>query len=225
MTIRWGAALGVRGTLKVLMRLTLIRHGMTEWNALGRFQGQSDIPLSEVGETQAAALAGYAASFPPVDLLLSSPLQRARQTAALVFPSHPLRLDARISELHFGAFEGMTRDQIERDPRWLTWMEDPYHKAPPGGEAYVQLRERVAAWLSEMRLRADGDHVVAITHSGAIQMLLAEVLGVEHPRWRKRVYVRHTGVCHILFRGREAIIERVNDTRHLVPDGTDPFSE
>jgi broad specificity phosphatase PhoE len=207
------------------MRLTLIRHGMTEWNALGRFQGHSDIPLSPLGEAQSLALAGYAATFPPIDLLVSSPLQRARQTAALAFACEPLRIDARLSELHFGDFEGLTRDEIEDDPRWHRWLEDPYLTPAPGGEAYRQLRERIAEWLSEIRQLDDSSHVVAVTHSGSIQMLLAELLGIEHPRWRKRVYIRHTGVCHVLFRGREAIIERVNDTRHLVPDGTDPFGE
>jgi len=207
-----------------LMRLTLIRHGMTEWNAQGRFQGHSDIPLSEVGEAQAAALAGYAATFPAVDTLYASPLVRARQTAARVFPEQPVVIDARLSELHFGAFEGMTRDQLEHDARWHTWMRDPYRLSTPGGEGYASLRERAAAWLAEVRL-LEHQHVAAFTHSGTIQMLLAELLGVEYPRWRKRVYVRHTGVCHILFRGHEAIIERINDTRHLVPDGADPFAE
>ena len=213
-----------RGSLKGLMRLTLIRHGMTEWNALGRFQGHSDIPLSELGEVQSAALAAYAATFPPVDCLYASPLARAQQTANLVFPAQSVRTDSRLSELHFGAFEGMTRDALEHDPRWHTWMQDPYRLATPGGEGYAELRERVSAWLTEVRA-LEASHVAAITHSGTIQMLLAELLGVEHPRWRKRVYVRHTGVCHILFRGREAIIERINDTRHLVPDGADPFAE
>lgn len=198
---------------------------MTEWNALGRFQGHTDVPLSALGEAQALALAAYAVSFPAITLLFASPLQRAHQTAALVFPGEPLQLDARLRELNFGEFEGMTRDQVEHDPRWQQWILDPYRQAAPGGEGYGELRERVSAWLSELRAREDLDHVVAFTHSGTIQMLLAELLGVEHPRWRKRVYVRHTGVCHILFRGREAVIERINDTRHLVPDGADPFAE
>jgi hypothetical protein len=49
------------------------------------------------------------------------------------------------------------------------------------------------------------------------------VLGVERPRWRKRIYLRHTGISRVLFRGDEAIVERVNDTRHLTAEGADPF--
>ena len=67
------------------------------------------------------------------------------------------------------------------------------------------------------------EHVVAVSHSGTIQMLLAHVLGVERPRWRKRIYLRHTGISRVLFRGDEAIVERVNDTRHLTAEGADPF--
>lgn len=207
------------------MRLTLIRHGLTEWNRRGRFQGHSDIPLSEDGIAQAEALAGYAAAFMAVDALYSSDLQRARLTAEIAFPDVQATLDTRLRELYFGAFEGSTLDELLPTAAWAQWVADPYRTSAPGGEAYLDLRRRASAWLAEVRERHAGEHVVAVTHSGTIQMLLAELLGVEHPRWRKRIYVRHTSVTHILFRGSDAIIERVNDTRHLVADGADPFSE
>lgn len=207
------------------MRLTLIRHGLTEWNRLGRFQGHSDVPLSDEGVAQSTALAGYTAAFSAVDALYASDLQRAKRTAEIAFPDLPIVLDARLRELHFGGFEGSTLQELLPTAAWSDWIADPYSRHAPGGEAYLDLRRRASAWLAEVRLRHASEHVVAVTHSGTIQMLLAELLGVEHPRWRKRVYVRHTSVTHILFRGADAIIERVNDTRHLVPDGADPFGE
>jgi len=208
-----------------MRRLTLIRHGLTEWNASGRFQGHSDVPLSPEGRSQAELLAGYVATFTTIDAVVSSPLARAVETARIALPGHEIELDDRLREIDFGAFEGRTREQLEGDPRWRAWVEDPFVLRPPEGEAYVQLRDRVVEWLAAARARYADRHVVAVTHSGSIQMLLAALLGVERPRWRKRLYVRHTSVSHVLFRGDEAVIERVNDTRHLVADGEDPFTE
>ena len=208
-----------------MRRLTLIRHGLTAWNVEGRFQGQTDVPLSDAGRAQAEALAGYVAAVQGVDAVVASPLVRAVETARIAFPEQPIATDARLRELNFGAFEGRTLADNEADPAWPTWIADPYALATPGGESYRALRERAVDWLADARTAYAGGHVVAVTHSGTIQMLLAEILGVERPRWRKRVYVRHTSVSHILFRGRDAVVERVNDTRHLVADGEDPFAE
>jgi broad specificity phosphatase PhoE len=207
-----------------MRRLTLIRHGTTAWNTVGRFQGHSDIPLSEEGRAQAVLLAAYVATFPEIDAIVTSPLLRAVQTADLVVPGRPRVLEARLRELDFGEFEGRTREQLEFDPRWAAWIADPFTRPAPGGETYAQLRTRADAWLAEARARHPDAHVLAVTHSGTIQMLLSSLLGVEHPRWRKRIYLRHTSVSHVLFRGDEAVLERVNDTRHLVPDGEDPFA-
>jgi broad specificity phosphatase PhoE len=208
-----------------MRRLTLIRHGLTAWNVEGRFQGQTDVPLSDEGRAQARALAGYVAAVQGVDAVVSSPLVRAVETARIAFPDQAIATDARLRELHFGVFEGHTLAENEAHAAWPAWIADPYGTAPPGGESYRALRERAVAWLVEARAAYDGAHVVAVAHSGTIQMLLADLLGVERPRWRKRVYLRHTSVSHVLFRGADAVVERVNDTRHLVADGEDPFAE
>jgi len=208
-----------------MRRLTLIRHGLTEWNVTGRFQGHSDVALSEEGRAQATLLGSYLATFPDIDVVVSSPLMRAVQTAAIALPGRELLLEERLREVDFGEFEGRTKAELEHDPRWLAWVADPFGRRAPGGEAYAQLRERADAWLGEARARYAGTHLVAVTHSGTIQMLLSSLVGVERPRWRKRIYLRHTSVTHVLFRGEEAVVERVNDTRHLVPDGEDPFGE
>ena len=189
-------------------RLTLIRHALTDWNVSGRFQGQTDVALSEEGREQARRLARHVRSLERGAVVYASPLVRARG----------------LSELDFGAFEGHTQEENERHEAWARWIADPYQRPAPGGESYRQLRERAVAWMEELSGAGSGaDHVVAVSHSGTIQMLLAHVLGVERPRWRKRIYLRHTGISRVLFRGSEAVVERVNDTRHLAAEGADPF--
>ena len=203
--------------------LTLIRHGLTDWNVQGRFQGQSDLPLSEEGAQQARRLAERMARMDPPDRIVASPLRRAVETAEIAFEGQPVALDPRLMELHFGAFEGRTLAENLAEEAWEAWARDPYLHPAPGGESYRDLRERAVAWYRE--LPDDAAHVVAVTHSGTIQMLLAHVLGIEHPRWRKRIYLRHSSVTRILVGERDTVVERVNDTRHLDENGDDPFWE
>lgn len=205
-----------------MLRLTLIRHALTDWNASGRFQGSADTELNEEGRAQARRLRDYVARLEPDAEVYSSPLKRAAETATIAFPGHEVRYDPRLKELSFGEFEGKTQAENELHPGWATWFSDPFGLAAPGGESYSMLRQRAVAWMDEV-VASDAQHVVAVTHSGTIQMILAHVLGVEKVRWRKRIYLRHASVSRVLFRGEEILVERVNDTRHLASQGGDPF--
>ena len=195
--------------------LTLIRHAVTAWNTGGRVQGQSDVPLSALGEAQAEALCGRfsGANFSGAGVLLySSPLRRARTTAALAFPGQALVIDPRLSELNFGSFEGLTLAERRTLPEWREWTRDPFSLPAPGGESYGALQRRAVAWLESL---PDAPHVVAVTHSGTIQTLLAYVLQMETKNWRKRVHLGHTGVTSFVGSGPQLMLERLNDTQHL----------
>lgn len=200
-----------------MRRLTLIRHGITEWNAQGRFQGSSDVPLTEEGRWQAGRLrAASGVRVEPVDALVASPSRRARETAALAFPDRPLETDARLQELDFGVFEGRTLDENMAHPAWGWWTLDPYRRPAPRGESYRALQRRAASWLDDARSRWTNAHVVAVCHAGTIQMLLAHLLGVDEPRWNGRLEVGHTALCAVRFDDDLTIVERVNDRQHLV---------
>ena len=203
--------------------VTLIRHGLTDWNVSGRFQGQTDRPLSEDGRRQARRLARRMARNAAADHIVASPLGRAVETARLAFPDREASTDARLMELDFGIFEGGTLEENRRRPEWEAWIRDPFATAAPDGESYAQLRERAVDWFDG--LPRDAGHVIAVSHSGTIQMILAHVLGIEHPRWRKRIYLRHSSVSRLVIQEGEVVVERVNDTRHLDEAGADPFWE
>lgn len=205
-----------------MLRLTLIRHALTDWNASGRFQGVADVELNAEGRQQARRLASYVAGLDEAATIHVSPLKRAVQTAELAFPGRPLNLDPRLKEINFGEFEGKTQLENESHVGWADWLEDPFERVAPGGESYSQVRVRAVAWMEEV-VASEAEHIVAVTHSGTIQMLLSHVLGVERVRWRKRIYLRHASVSRVLFRGPDVLVERVNDTRHLTLAGTDPF--
>lgn len=201
-----------------MRRLTLVRHALTDWNANGRLQGHLDCPLSEEGISQAEAL-GERVGSSEIDLLYSSPLQRAHDTARLAFPSAEAIIEPRLMELDFGVFQGKTPLENRDHEAWGWWHQDPFDRRVPEGESYRDLTERVVSWLDDL---PEVPHIVALTHSGPIQMIIAHLMGVEHPRWRKRIFLRHTSLTRLLYRDDDVVIERVNDTRHLRSD-FDPF--
>jgi len=209
------------------MRLILVRHGETAWNADGRHQGQTDVPLSAVGRRQAAALARRLAS-EEIDAIYASDLRRARETAAAVGASHrlPVRDEPRLREMCFGAWEGLTYDQIqERYPRARTaWEADPLGTSPPGGETLAELAGRVESALADI-VRAhkdeDGDGtVLVVAHGGPLRVLLGLALGLSpQPHWRFRLDNASLSELYLYPEG--AVLACLNDTGHL-REGTAP---
>jgi probable phosphoglycerate mutase len=148
------------------LRLALLRHGPTDWNAAGRIQGHTDIPLSDAGLARMAALRLPFA----VTRVYASPMSRTRQTAQALGLSEPI-YDARLMEQNWGVWEGLSRDQIlARDGA------DAFIKAgsnrgeafrPGGGESTGELHARVASFLKDVA-QGEGD-AVAIAHLGVLR--------------------------------------------------------
>jgi len=115
-----------------MRQLTLIRHGTTAWNTTGQFQGHTDVPLSDEGKAQAKALAEHLEKArSSVDLVYSSPLSRALETAQTVFPDTNIIQEDRIKELNFGVYEGFTQAQNESHEQWDWWFADPFKRKAP----------------------------------------------------------------------------------------------
>ena len=146
-----------------MARILLVRHGQSVWNADGRWQGQADPPLSELGEQQAVAAAR---SIGLVDAVYTSDLTRARHTAELV--AAPLGtdvvVDARLRERHAGDWEGRTRAEI--DEGWPGFLDSG--RRPDGYEPDESVLARVLAALTSIAARHDGD-VLVITHGGVVR--------------------------------------------------------
>ena len=163
-------------------RLLLWRHGRTEWNATGRFQGQLDPPLDEEGRRQAALAAPHllAAGLPPEEtVVVSSDLSRAAETAEALTAllGVPLRLDARLREHGMGSWEGLTRDEVaERYPeQFADWIAGRPIRGR-GGEEAAAVAERAVAALAD--LPAAGVAVV-VTHGGTAGRLMERLLGID----------------------------------------------
>jgi len=166
-----------------------IRHGETDWNVARRLQGRRDIPLNDNGRHQASHCGALLRDLlardgrdPAALDYLSSPLGRARETmelarAAMGLAPEAYAVDAQLSEITFGNWEGFTIAQLhERDPVAIAQREhDKFHFLPPGGESYQMVMARMGAWYAGRTRDA-----VVTAHGGTARGLMAH-LGIAKP--------------------------------------------
>jgi len=162
----------------MITRILLIRHGETDWNASGRWQGMADIPLNKTGLEQAAALAEHLKER-PISAVYTSDLQRASQTARLIADRHRLTIieDQRLRESNLGEFQGLTLAEImERYPKEALQMKQEYMAfIAPNGESRVAVQARVYAAFCDITAKHHPGEVVIISHGGAIRTLLIKM--------------------------------------------------
>lgn len=168
-------------------RIVLWRHGRTEWNATGRFQGQTDIDLDEIGRAQAWESARRLAALEP-DLLISSDLRRTRDTMAALaeITGKPIQLDERLRETFAGEWQGLTGAEIaSRYPEeYKAWRAgDPLLKVG-GGETRQDVAERMAAAVRDIAARLADDGLAVLTsHGGAARLGIAALIGMPLERF------------------------------------------
>lgn len=164
-------------------RLYLIRHGETDWNIQGRYQGQGDPPLNDTGRAQARALA-LRLRRSRLDLLYSSPLRRALDTAEVIAARFdiPVVVDARLMEIHLGEWQGRLTTEIAAawPVEFRQWLAAPWSMSPPGGETLRQVQRRVSSALAEIAAGNRGRRVGVITHR--IPIVLAAMYYLGAPR-------------------------------------------
>jgi alpha-ribazole phosphatase len=196
------------------MNLLLIRHGQTDWNLAQRFQGQSDIPLNEAGKKQAEVLADRLSN-QPFDIVYSSDLQRATETANIIHKSS-FQPDARLREVKFGDWEGLTYDEIkEKYPDALSaWENDIYKNAPPNGETLEQLSVRVQSMLDELCAKHQDQTVLIVAHGGVLQTLICLALKLP-PTMYWQFHLSTASLSEVAFYPAGAILNLLNDTCHL----------
>lgn len=169
-----------------MMRLYLIRHGMTFGNTLGRYIGTTDEPLTEDGR---AALEQF--SYPGTELLFASPLLRCRETAEILFPEMEPEIVKGFAECDFGAFENKNYKELDGNGDYQRWIDSNGTLPFPGGESPEAFRKRCVeafdAVMDICRERKAGS-AACVVHGGTIMSILAEyaVPGEEFYHWQVR---------------------------------------
>jgi len=160
--------------------LWLVRHGQTDWNREGRYQGQADPPLNAEGLMEAGH-AAHALVGLPLAAVVSSDLQRAVQTAEVIARrmNLPVRVDSRLREVDLGEWEGIVFTDIqERYPEKIEARKrEPLEFRPPGGESLREVARRVWQAADELAVKYPGKEVVVVSHGLALAALLARAHG------------------------------------------------
>ncbi|MDT7553013.1 MAG: ribonuclease / adenosylcobalamin/alpha-ribazole phosphatase [Pseudonocardiales bacterium] len=198
-------------------KLLLLRHGQTVLSIDRRYSGHGDPELTAVGMAQAAGAAARLGAVREITTVLTSPLQRARQTATAVAQATgaPLTVRPGLIETDFGEWEGLTFTEArDRDPelhaKWLG-AEDI---APPGGESFAAVRTRVADELASIVAEHEGETLVVVTHVTPIKMILRQALGGS-AEILYRMHLDLAGLSEVqVFPDGGTCVRLVNDTSH-----------
>jgi broad specificity phosphatase PhoE len=164
-----------------MTKLCLVRHGQTDWNLEGRYQGQSDAPLNENGRAQASALARQLQGH-PFTAIYTSDLKRAKETAEIMaaFLHLPVMVDPRLREIDQGEWEGRLVNVIKAHyaELWQQRIVDPAGVRPPGGETVGEVARRVHAALDDIARLHTPDAVLIISHGIALATVICKVRGL-----------------------------------------------
>jgi broad specificity phosphatase PhoE len=204
-------------------RFVLVRHGEALGNRELRYLGASDVPLTERGEQQAQQLAQAVAAF-PLRAIYTSPLARARSTAAAIGARAGLepRIWEDLREQSYGAWERLTHEEArERYPELLAAWEADAAVAPPEGESLVELQARVTAAADSLAMRHPDETLALVSHVGPVKMLVCAALGLP-PSGARRMWLDPASISILDWRLNETgtssgLLRVYNANAHLDP--------
>ena len=200
-----------------MTKIIFVRHGQTEWNVLGRYQGQTDVALSPLGIEQAEKLAAH---FPvdKIEAVYSSDLARAMKTASCVADRFGLTVEPRpeLRELNFGDWEGLTYDEIVA--KWPDALENFFRHPDvleiPHGESFPKLRDRALACVEEIVARHPDQTVAVFAHGAILRTILTAALHMDLQYvWTIRQF--NTAVNIVTYTEHGTTVELINGTGHL----------
>lgn len=197
--------------------LLFIRHGETDANVNGQLEGATDRPLNATGQAQAQALAVRLLSENrPIQVIYSSSLTRARQTAAALATALgelPVQVDPDLSEYRLGEWDGLTLEELRDEKQmWVRTASDP-HFAPPGGESAMQFGLRLVRAVRAILSRHPGQTVAIFSHGGALATVLALLLENQGNRW-PGYQMDNCGISEVVFEPAPRLV-RMNDVGHI----------
>ena len=201
-----------------MTRIILVRHGETTWNIEGRYQGQEDTPLSERGLKQGHLLADGLCNI-PIDLAISSPLQRSYQTCKFCADLHnlPVATDERLLEINHGSWEGVLAGDIQKQypVEFAQWHREPEKVVMPGGgESLEDVRKRVRAAFDEYVAKYPDKTILVAAHDAVNKTIICDVLGLgmEH-FWQ----IKQDNTCINVLECNEGVWRTVllNSTNHM----------
>lgn len=195
-----------------MLKIFLLRHGQTAWNAdNNRYCGRTDIALTEKGISQAGEVKRQMEG---IELLsvYSSPLQRAYTTACIASGKDAVR-DDRLIEADFGQWEGKTKEEFieENESLWVNWMSDPAtHRAGGTGETGMEIVTRVDDFFTYLQEKHKEGNVMVVAHNGINRLYMAHKLGMPLKNYRQLVQENSSITCFSLDQSGVLTLELLN---------------
>ena len=200
------------------MRIILVRHGETTWNIEGRYQGQEDTPLSERGLRQGHLLAEGLHHI-PIDVCISSPLQRSYQTCKFCADLHKLSVatDERLLEINHGSWEGVLAPEIAKQfpQEFALWHTQPQLvQMPDGGESLEDVRKRARAAFDDYAAKYAGKTVLVAAHDAVNKAIICDLLGLDMSHFWQ---IKQDNTCINVLEYNEGVwrVVLLNSTNHL----------
>ncbi|MGH8010999.1 MAG: histidine phosphatase family protein [Candidatus Binataceae bacterium] len=200
---------GVRGVA------VLTRHGETMWNRQGRVMGRNPVELSPQGRAQVEAVARFSRTIKP-DLIVTSPLVRARQSAEIISASLggiEMVEEPDIAEVMYGRWEGKTYHDLIKDPEYLSYRKAPLERATPGGETIGEVQQRGVGAITRIIAANPERLVLFVSHGDIIRTVLCHFMSLELKHFH-RIRIDNATLSAIRLAGSFAEIKFVN----LLPD-------
>jgi broad specificity phosphatase PhoE len=198
-----------------LQHVYIVRHGETDYNLTGRWQGTLDVPLNSKGREQAQATAGAFAGI-PIGKIYASDLSRAFETAKAIANANgvtSIHTDTRLREISVGVFQGLTREQIaETYPLEFNYWQNSDSYVVPQGESRLQLQARAYAFWQEVIETDTTPHIVVVTHGGTIRWLLGSIFSQETTLGK---HLENTSITTLQRVEGRWLAYKVGDTSHL----------
>jgi len=166
-------------------RLLLVRHALTDWNEEGRLMGRIDVGLNSRGRAQVSHLARSLRQL-PIARVLSSPQQRAQETAAPIAEALVLSVETEpgIDEVWLGRWQGKRLNELRGDPDLESYLQDPMHESD-AIESPLKVQERMVRVAERLREESDGQTLVLVSHGDPLRLLLAHYLSLELANYRR----------------------------------------
>lgn len=199
-------------------RFYLIRHGETDWNKGGRYQGWTNIELNENGREQARLL-GKRFAYLPLDAIYVSPLNRAIATAEPMAKAKGLTpiVDEHFKEINFGEWEGHTIQELSEKygKAYTDFFDDPFSYPMPGEGSFQNVMKRAVAGFEELEKRHKGENIAIVSHGGLLRVMLVALLGLDN-RFYRKTWMTNTSITmlDVMEDGRRLLMT-LNDKAHL----------
>lgn len=202
-----------------MLRLLLVRHGQTLWNHVSRYQGHTDVALSDIGREQARLLAQRLRK-EEVTAVYASDLKRAYETAEILSAPHglPVKAVPELREIHFGVWEGLTFKEIQEQYSDLAerWYQYPATVRIPQGETFEELKERAYGAVMNLVQKHDAGSIIVVAHGGTIRTIICGLLDID---LNHAFHIRQdNGALNIIeFYEGYSVLTLLNDVSHLCP--------